>query len=287
MMQGWMTILLLVTLTGAVVTRLLLIERKSDSKIQDEKNIGISQTSGRKEVQADVVQAFANPAGMLGVLADGIGRANTGKVCAQLAADTILDRFEIYKTLNNPNYFFKSTFFEANSRIQKTIGERRGGSSMAAVFIKERYLHYAVAGNVRIALVRNKEVIPLSQGQTLDVLAAQAYHEGRITRQEAVWSMEEKRLWNYLGRDGFREVEICDKPVFLKTGDQILVISKGIFEELSWGEIEDILQETETAQVLADKMVRAAEAKSSPDMDNGSVLLLNARTEAADETDKL
>lgn len=287
MTQELIITLLLAVLAAAAAARILLSERKQNLEMQDGKEIGISQTTGRKEVQADVVHGFVSHAGMMGVLADGIGRENTGKMCAQLAVDTILDQFESYRILNNPQYFFKSAFLEANSRIQKTIGERRGGASIAAVFVDGKYLYYAVAGNVRTALVRNKELIPLSRGQTLDVLAAQAYHAGKISRQEAVWSMEEKRLWNYLGRDGFREIEICEQPVLLKNGDYILVISKGIFEELSWGEIEDILQETENAQWLADQIVCAAEAKSSPDMDNGSVLLLSVKTEAADETNQL
>ena len=127
----------------------------------------------------------------------------------------------------------------------------------------------------------------MSKGQTLDVLAVQAYQEGKLSRQEAIWSMDEKRIWNYVGRDGFREIEICEKPIRVKKGDQILVISRGIFEELSWSEIEDILQARETAKVLADRLIEAAEAKKNPEMDNGSVLLLKIKTEAADEKDKL
>lgn len=129
-------------------------------------------------------------------------------------------------------------------------------------------------GNIRIALVRNKEIIPLSRGHTLDVLAVQAYQDGRISRQEAVWSMDEKRIWNHLGREGFHEIEICERPIRIKTGDRVLMISKGIFEEVSWGELEDMMQDTEAAAATARRMVQAAENKANPDMDNGSVLLL-------------
>ena len=67
----------------------------------------------------------------------------------------------------------------------------------------------------------------------------------------------------------------------------ILIASKGIFEELSWGEMEDILLNGTSVQEQADTMVRKAESKLNPEMDNGSVLLLNVQTEAADEKDKL
>lgn len=236
--------------------------------------VGIAQTTGSRQVQADVAQAWDGMAGRMAVIADGIGSGNTGMVCAQVAADTILDRFEPYHELNDPVYFFKTAFLEASRRIQRTIGERRGGASVGAVFMDRRYLYYAVAGDVRVALLRGGEMIPLSKGQTIDVLAAQAYEDGKISRQDTLWSMEEKRVWNYLGRDGFHEIEVCEQPVLLKQGDKVLLASKGIFEELSWRELEDILIESAASQELADRIVNAAEEKGNPQRDNGSAVLI-------------
>ena len=104
--------------------------------------IGIAQTTGSRQVQADVAQIWDSSAGLMAVIADGIGSANTGKVCAQVAADAILDRYEPYCELNDPVYFFRTSFLEANQRIQRTIGERRGGASTGAVFINRSHLYY-------------------------------------------------------------------------------------------------------------------------------------------------
>ena len=274
-----------VLLIAAAAVRIALSARYEEQG--ETSGTGICQTNGRKEIQADIAMAFTNEAGTMAVLADGIGNENTGRLCAQLAADTVLDRYEPYHVLNHPAYFFKSTFAEANRRIQMTIGERRGGASLAAAFIDKTHLYYAVAGNVRIALKRGEELIPLSRGQTMDVLAAEAFENGSISRQEAIWCMDEKRVWNYLGMDGFREIELCGQPIRLKINDTVLLASKGIFEELSWGEMEDILLSGASVQEQAEAMVRMAEGKLNPEMDNGSVLLLNIQTEAADEKDKL
>lgn len=170
--------------------------------------------------------------------------------------------------------FFRTSFLEANQRIQRTIGERRGGASTGAVFINRSHLYYAVAGDIRVAVMRGGEMIPLSKGQTLDVLAAQAYEDGKISRQDTLWSMEEKKVWSYLGQDGFHEIEVCEKPVLLKPEDKVLLMSKGIFEELSWREIEDILIDTDDSQKSADCLIRAAEQKGNPQRDNGSVILI-------------
>lgn len=239
--------------------------------------VGIAQTTGSQEFQADRAQAAESSAGILAVLGDGIGKGNRGRLCAQLAVDTVLDRYEPYCVLNNPDYFFRTAFMEANRRIQMTLEDRSGGVSLGAVFLNRAYLYYALAGNIRIGLLRGEELIPLSRGQTVNILAMDAWKQGKITRQDALWSMEEKRLWNYVGMDGFHEIETCGQPVRLKAGDMILMASKGIFEELSWGEIEDILIGRVDAQRAAEDIIRAVEEKENPGKDNGTVVLLKIR----------
>lgn len=270
---GFIRLLAAIGFAGAGIIRL----RPSLVELFDQRalplNAGISQTTGNKEVQADLAKVVATNAGRLAVLADGIGKKNTGQVCAQIAVDAILDQYEPYQILNNPDYLFKTAFYEANRRIQATLGERRGGVSLGVAFMNQTHLHYALAGNIRIALFRHGELIPLSKGQTLDVLAEDAWKDGKISRQEAVWSMEESRMWNYLGMDGFHEIELCSCPIQLKPQDVVFMATCGIFEELSWSEIEDILAESGSLQERADAMIRAAEGKESKEKENGSVII--------------
>ena len=242
---GMVGIFLLLCLLIALVVRIwAAFTEKEDGMVGREtfqNDIGIGQTTGNKELQADRVWVERSSAGILAVVADGIGKKNTGQVCAQIAIDTVLDRYEPYTVLNEPDYFFRTAFYEANRRIQETLGERRGGASLGAVFVNKTHLYYAIAGNIQIALFRGGELIPLSQGQTLDVLAVKAWEDGKLSRQEAIWSMEEKRLWNYLGLDGFHEIEIGSQPVQIRPGDIALLATCGISEEISWSELEDIL----------------------------------------------
>lgn len=233
----------------------------------------ISQTTGNKEVMADCAHVYENEAGIMAVVADGIGKENTGKISAQIAVDTILDYFSPYHELNQPDYLFQTAFLEANSRIQKTIGERRGGASVGAVYSNGKHLYYALAGNIRIALMRNGELIPLSKGQTMDVLVKDAYHEGLISKQETIRSIEDSRVWNYLGLDGFGGIETCSPPILLQQEDIILLSSQGIYDELSWSEMEETLLENMTLKEMADSMVMKAEQKSSQEKENGSILL--------------
>ncbi|MGL5436363.1 MAG: PP2C family protein-serine/threonine phosphatase [Lachnospiraceae bacterium] len=258
------------------VGKRLELSTKYNAQNKGDQTSAVAQTTGNKEIQSDCAQVHQNDAGMMAVLADGIGRQNTGKIAAQVAVDTVLDAFEPYRDLNNPEYLFRTALLEANRRIQQTIGERRGGASMGVVFMNRTHLYYALVGNIRIALLRNDELIPLSKGHTISVLAQDAYQEGLLSKNETLWSIDEKQIWNYLGKDGFREIEIGTPPVSLKNGDMIVIVSQGIFDELSWAEIEDILLMDNTMEEKAEHIIIRADKKETADKENGSVLLLTA-----------
>lgn len=249
-----------------------------------EESWGMAQTRGSREIQADMTEIRKTRAGVLAILADGIGRENTGRVCAQIALDAAADAYEPYEVLTNPEYLFRTVCREANARIQKTIGERRGGACLGLAFLGNGHLYYGVVGDIRIALYRGGELIPLSQGHTLDVLARQAYEAGRISKKEAVWSMEEKRRWNYLGMDGFREIEIPERPIRLKRDDLVVMVSRGIWQALSGADLEDLLAGGESPQEKARQIVWAAGRKPGDDKENGSAVILRAE-EAEDAAD--
>ena len=54
--------------------------------------------------------------------------------------------------------------------------------------------------------------------------------EGTITRQQALELLENKRLYNYIGQDGFEEIEFFDTPVRLKEKDIVVLMSDGLYE---------------------------------------------------------
>lgn len=236
---------------------------------------GTAQTTGNKEIQADALEVRIGSAGKLAVLADGIGKENTGKVCAALAVKEFMDAFALYRSLQNPGYFFERTMYALHRSMQKVLEERQGGASVGVVFLAEGNLHYAMAGQIRIALFRGGELIPLCECQTVDVLAKRAYQKGKLGRQETIWSLQDKNLWNYVGKDGFCQMELCEVPVQLKKGDLAVMMTKGIYEEVPFAQIERILADKMlTAQGKADKIVQCADRALAQDRENGSIMVL-------------
>ena len=110
-------VIVLACLVTAVIVRLLVgfAQRETDLRDCGDSGLyldtGIAQTMGNKEIQSDRVRAERTQAGALAVIADGIGKRNIGEVCAQIAMDTILDRYEPYTFLSEPDHFFRMSFY--------------------------------------------------------------------------------------------------------------------------------------------------------------------------------
>ncbi len=158
--------------------------------------------------------------------------------------------------------------------VLEQLDDGRGGASVGAVLIRDGSLYYAVAGNVRIAVLRRGSLIPVSSGHTIDVLAGDRFVEGRITREQALRMLEDTRLYNYVGQDGFREIEFVDKPIKLKDKDIVALMSDGLYEGLEWRVIEEVLSGKGKCQQKACDIVELINADSRKGKDNGGIVLV-------------
>ena len=138
-------------------------------------DVGSSMTIGSREVQEDQVDTLYTNSGLLAVLADGMGKEYGGRIASRAAVETFLDLFKDYNAFDNPQYYFRKAFAAANRAILRILdNERRGSASVGAAMIRDGWLYYAVVGNVKICVYRNGDLVPMSAGHTLDVLAEAA-----------------------------------------------------------------------------------------------------------------
>lgn len=238
-------------------------------------DIGKSMTIGSREVQEDQVAAMETAAGTMAVLADGAGQAYGGRIASKIAVETCMDIFKDYNAFNNPQYYFRKAYNCANKEILKALGdERRGSASVGCVLICQGFLYYALVGNVKICVYREENLVPVSSGHTVAVLAEQKFHEGTISREDALTLLENRRLYNYLGQDGFRDIEFFDTPVRLKRGDIVVLMSDGIYELLDFKEVERILGNGDGCQEKAFEIIELVNQNNSELKDNASIVLL-------------
>lgn len=235
---------------------------------------GKAMTIGTRQIQEDNYGICQSQEGFLAVLADGMGKSYGGKISSRQAVDTIKDMFANYRSAENPAYFFRNAFHRANAKILETLDDGRGGASAGIVLIKDNYLYYAVVGNVKAAVFRKGDLVPVSAGHTIDMLVEDRFMEGRITKEEALKRLEDKRVYNYLGQEQFEEVEFFDTPIRLKEKDIVVLMSDGLYEGVEWKTIEEILAGKKKCQQKAFEIIEAVNAGSQEKKDNASIVLV-------------
>lgn len=239
---------------------------------------GCCKTIGSREVQEDAFALEANEQGLLAVLSDGMGKEIGGKIASRTAVGVFTELFEEYNALDHPSYFFQKAFTSANREILNLMEEGRGGAALSAVMIQDDLLYFGIVGNVKIAVYRNEELIPVGTGHTIDVLAENKYYQGLLTREDALAMLEEKRIYNYLGRDGFKEIEFYDEPIHLKYKDIVVLMSDGIYEGLEWKQIEEVLSQRKSCKNMAFDLIERINCKQG-EKDNASVVLIRVGEE--------
>lgn len=246
--------------------------------LRDEKelpmDIGKSMTIGNRQVQEDNYSTMVTDAGVLAVLADGMGRQFGGRIGSRIAVETFTELFKDYNAFDNPQYYFRKAFRIANNAILNAADEQRAGASVAAAMIRDGKLYYAVVGDVKIAVYRGNDLIPVSEGHTIDMLAQQEFRRGKITRQEAMALLDSHRLYNYLGQDSFRDVELFDEPLKLRSGDIVALMSDGIYRCIPWKELENIMSGKGDSQKKAFEIVERVNASADEHKDNASIVLV-------------
>ena len=233
--------------------------------------IGAASTLGTRTIQQDYFGVKENQGAMLMLLADGTG--DDGEVAAKLAIDTFRDLFEDSAAIFKPQYFFRRAANAANKRILNTLEERQGETSLAAVLLNGTQFFYSVVGNCRVAVFRKGDLIPVSEGQTVDVLARHSYNKGKISKQETLNLLDKHRRYNVLGQDAFEEIEIFSKPMEFLPNDFIVIMSEGIFDTLRWVEIENVLDKKISAQSTADEIIELVKNSPMVFKDNATVLI--------------
>lgn len=272
-------IILILLLIFMLVLLKLFFDIQETTKGKGKMDVGACMTIGGRDVQEDQYGWVTTAAGMMAVLADGAGKTFGGRIASKLAVDTCLDIFQDYNAFHNPQYYFRKAFHAANKEILKALeDETYGSASVGCVLIRDGYLYYAVVGNVKAGVFRDGNLVTVSSGHTVAVLAEEKFREGRLSRQDAITMLENRRLYNYLGKDDFQDIELFDAPVHLKQGDIVVLMSDGVYDLLGYKEIELILEETTTdCNEKAFKIMESVNQNTSEWKDNASIILLEAR----------
>ena len=127
---------------------------------------------------------------------------------------------------------------------------------------------------MKICIYRKGDLVAVSAGHTLDALAEDHFKTGKLSREDALVMLENHRLYNYLGQDGFKDIELFDRPIALQPGDVVVLMSDGIYDLIPWKDLESILAAGQDCQSMAYEIIEQVNQNKSENKDNASIILI-------------
>ena len=270
----------LAALLAGVVIGKLLSSRKAGRKLAKSANAAVCgydvlHEQGRRDSQQDAFCVTGQePSGILAAVADGMGGlVNSGEV-SQMLADALTDGFAPDPQIS-PVQQLQLTVQRAIEKVDALLQDRpsRSGSTLVVCLVQNGGLSWLSIGDSRIYLWRNGGLIQLNRehnfSHDLTLLALQ----GDLTLEEAGADPRRENLTSYIGRGFPRSVEWNEEPVSLLPGDQILLVSDGVYRALSQSELADCLAQS-TAQKSVQLMDSLIQKKDFPNQDNYTGVVL-------------
>ena len=238
-----------------------------------ELEVAHAQIIGRREINADAFDWSVRQGRTLLIVADGIGTGTRGRTAALAATDSIARTFDLQGLMSNPAYFFKQAYHSANESVLRYVPDGTAGANVLSAIVSEGMLYYALAGNCKVAVFRKDALIPLSEGQTLNVLARNAFKRQEINREDARKVYREQQVYNYVGKDNFKELEMFDIPVSLKNSDIIVLMTDGVYDFCPPLDLENILSKRQSCQQKAQAVMALLTKLNAPQQDNATIVV--------------
>jgi len=261
----------IIVIIALLILRKILMHKKETSKIA----IGNGQTIGRRDEQDDYFSTVETPVGTMAVLADGISGLANGRMASTVAVTTFIHKFMKLTSIANIRSYFKETALTSNGMILENLNGSNGGTTLVAAVIDEQgYLHWGAVGDSVISIFRNGEFIAINQKHIFESVLKERYISGEISQLEVQENPLKKRLINYLGYEGFKNLDIGEKPIQLRNGDKVCLFSDGVYDTLTEVELEKMLSQHAPPYDIAQDIIKAVEQKRFKNQDNATIVIL-------------
>lgn len=201
-----------------------------------------SRQGGRKNNQDRVAYSYSREA-LLMVVADGMGGHMHGELAAQIAVQTLTDRFQklARPRLDDPQAFLADTISHAHFAINDYAVEQDlleiPHTTIVASVVQDNTAYWAHVGDSRLYLFSDGGLIARTEDHTT---VARLVREGLITEEEAAHHPERNRVSNCLGGYVPPQVE-CNAPIPLHDADTMLLCTDGIWGMVSVPEVAALL----------------------------------------------
>jgi serine/threonine protein phosphatase PrpC len=244
---------------------------------------GNAQHQGAREAQQDSF-AFSDPdahgftahAGLLGIVADGMGGMAHGGAAGAAAVRALLDAYGAKSPGESIAAALQRAMHAANEAVvalARAIGEPDDvGTTAAVIVVHEATLQWASVGDSRVYLWRGGRLVQVTADHVYAADLDAKVAAGRMTLEEAAEDPDRESLTSHLGSAHLRAIDRSVRPLPLFEGDRVLVCSDGLYRALTPEELSAPL--AGNPQRACETLVERALAKRHDRQDNLTVIVI-------------
>ena len=243
-------------------------------------NTAMATHIGTREYQQDaayVCETIFGEGLAYGILCDGMGGTAEGERAGSEAVAFMANRIAALGDEPNIPIFLEQAANDANNLIldQNALLQRDSGTTLLTVLIREGMLHWLSVGDSRIYIIRENEIVQVTNDHNLSLELQELVESGQITQEQADTDPEKDHLISYIGAPALERIDLNLSPFQLLHGDIVLLCSDGLTKALYDDEILDIIISNASNIAEAARLLPLVAFDRSPGgLDNTTVILM-------------
>ena len=225
--------------------------------------LAMMKTIGDRADQQDCYGFLLKEREGLLVICDGMGGYAAGSLASETAVQRMLSGYVQQPDHYDPDRYLQTMAQAANHDICAFTDDKgnrlESGSTLTAVIIRGRSLHWVSVGDSRAYLFRNGEYAQITQDHNYLTILNCRRNAGVMEDSEFERQLRKKdHLISFLGIGPDMLVDHNIKPLQLRPGDQILLVTDGLYRILEDEEIFRILQSHTSMEEALEELEQTA-----------------------------
>lgn len=235
---------------------------------------------GKREYQQDSIGCYSSDTGGIACVCDGMGGMTGGDIASKAALYTFLEDYQHKNGQEEIHDFLESEVFRLDDKVfrLRDIQGRwlNAGTTLAAVVIEGREMHWLSIGDSKIYIFRDKDMVCVTKEHNYRMELERLLSQGDIT--EDTYKTELCRgelLLSYLGMGNISLWDCNAHPFLLRPGDKVLLCSDGVYRSIEEEEIKKIIYEyNECIEISVKQIEKTIRSKDISNQDNASLILI-------------
>lgn len=242
-------------------------------------SVGVLCAQGARPEQQDsyIVSDWHNDdlcreKGILLAMADGMGGLDHGREISSILVEELHQNYLDCEMDAAPDAWLLELLGMANRKVNRFLRDKTpGGSTLVlALVIGDELFHLSV-GDSRLYLSRGKGLVLLNRQQSYGAKLDLMLVKGILPARELASHPQRRALTSYVGMGDLEGVDRNTVPLHLEEGDQLLLLSDGVFGTLTEEEIAQCL--TDDPERSAQRLGERVREQNRPYQDNYTAVI--------------